>query len=88
MDKIEKFSSLDSCDKETPFEKGGHPDDETFEQYLINQSGGNDQTSQALEEHLLSCPDCVHRIEQLDLVIKGIRAGFDKQRSKKASNSS
>lgn len=47
-----------------------HPTDDDFGRYLLGIS--TDNTSN-LEEHLISCPDCVNRAEAVESYFESIR---------------
>jgi hypothetical protein len=50
---------------------GDHPSEESLERYLLRQS--NAAELDAIETHVLACPDCVGRLEQAELFITTLR---------------
>jgi anti-sigma factor RsiW len=59
---------------------GGHPDDQTLESYLLGSLPP--PQVQRIEEHLLTCHNCVESAKRVEAYIQGIRAGLDKHKRK------
>jgi anti-sigma factor RsiW len=59
---------------------GGHPDDETLESYLLGSLPPGEVKH--IEEHLLTCHDCVESAKRVEAYIEAMRAGLDKQKRK------
>jgi hypothetical protein len=51
---------------------GDHPSDEMFERYLLRQS--DEAEFEAVENHILMCPDCVTRLEEAESFISTFKA--------------
>lgn len=51
-----------------------HPAEEAFERYVLNQS--SESEVEALETHYLACENCVTRLEQVDLQIRGFKSAL------------
>lgn len=68
---------------------GEHPSDEMLERYLLRQS--DEVELEAVENHILMCPDCVTRLEEAESFITTFKAAcgemtiIRRQRSKAAS---
>jgi anti-sigma factor RsiW len=58
--------------------RGGHPDDQTLESYLLGSLPPGEV--QHIEEHLLTCHDCVESAKRVEACIEAMRAGLDKHR--------
>jgi anti-sigma factor RsiW len=59
---------------------GGHPNDEMLELYLLGSLPPPE--AQHLEEHLLTCHDCVESAKRVEAYIQAMRAGLDKRERK------
>jgi len=59
-----------------PLDKTRHPDDESVERYAM-QSLQEPEFAQ-VEEHLLTCPECQHRLEQIDAFVEAVRGAASK----------
>ena len=55
---------------------GWHPNDEMLELYLLGSLPPPEV--QHLEEHLLTCHDCVESAKRVEAYIQAMRAGLDK----------
>jgi hypothetical protein len=53
---------------------GDHPSEETLERYLLHQT--NSSELDAIETHVLACPDCVQRLEEVESYISVMRASL------------
>jgi len=59
---------------------GGHPDDRTLEAYLLGSLPRREV--QHIEEHLLTCHDCVESAERVEAYIQAVRAALDNGKRK------
>ena len=59
---------------------GGHPDEETLESYVLGSLPPREV--QHIEEHLLTCHDCVESAKRVEAYIQAMRAGLDKGQRK------
>ncbi len=59
---------------------GGHPDDQTLEAYLLGSLPPAEV--QLLEEHLLTCHDCVESAKRVEAYIQAMRAGLGQRKPK------
>ncbi len=59
---------------------GGHPDDEMLESYLLGTLPP--QEVKHLEEHLLTCHDCIESAKRVEAYIQAMRAGLDRGKRK------
>jgi anti-sigma factor RsiW len=59
---------------------GGHPDDETLESYLLGSLPRREVKH--IEEHLLTCHDCVASAKRVEAYIQAMRAGLNKRKRK------
>lgn len=46
--------------------------EETFERYVMNDLAGEERAS--LEEHLIECPECFERVQEMERFVAGIRS--------------
>ncbi|HXI41298.1 MAG TPA: zf-HC2 domain-containing protein [Bryobacteraceae bacterium] len=59
---------------------GGHPDDRTLESYLLGSLPPEEVRH--IEEHLLTCHDCVESAERVEAYIQAVRAALDNEKRK------
>jgi anti-sigma factor RsiW len=59
---------------------GGHTDDETLESYLLGSLPRREVKH--IEEHLLTCHDCVESARRVEACIQAMRAGLNKGKRK------
>ena len=59
---------------------GRHPDDEMLESYLLGTLPP--QEVKYLEEHLLTCHDCIESAKRVEAYIQAMRAGLDRGKRK------
>lgn len=59
---------------------GGHPDDETLESYLLGSLPPGEV--QLIEEHLLTCHDCVESAKRVEAYVQAMRAELAKRKRK------
>jgi len=59
---------------------GAHPDDETLESYLLGSLPSREVKH--IEEHLLTCRDCVESAKRVDAYIQAMRAELGMRKRK------
>ena len=60
--------------------RGGHPDDEMLESYLLGSLPRREV--RLIEEHLLTCHDCVESAKRAEAYIQAMRAGLNQRKRK------
>jgi anti-sigma factor RsiW len=60
----------------------GHPDEQTLEAYLLGSLPL--RKARRIEEHLLTCPECVDAAKEVQDYISSMRTALDNQRPKLA----
>ena len=59
---------------------GGHPDEETLESYLLGSLPRREV--RRIEEHLLTCHDCVESARRVEAYIQAMRAELGQRKRK------
>ena len=59
---------------------GGHPDDEMLESYLLGSLPRREVKH--IEEHLLTCHDCVESARRAEAYIQAMRTGLNNRKRK------
>jgi anti-sigma factor RsiW len=62
--------------------RGGHPDEAILEAYLRGLMPP--RKVRRIEEHMLTCPECVAAAEEVEVYLRAMRAALDKKKAKLA----
>ncbi len=62
--------------------RGGHPDEATLEAYLRGVMPP--RKVRRIEEHLLTCPECVAAAEEVEVYLRAMQAALDKKKAQLA----
>lgn len=62
--------------------RGGHPDEQTLEAYLLGSLP--QRKTKRIEEHLLTCPECVEDAKEVEEYMRSMRKALDNKKVKLA----